>query len=531
MSSHKEIKPIRGHHYLYEIESAWDKKRKQSRKVRSVYLGACDAKGNLLAQPKVQLDGVHSAFPVGPLSVFYAQAKALRLAETAEEVLGLKPGLASLLLAMVLNQLTGRVSRREIPLWIERSPLRRWEPSLPSELTPHHVDAVMDALCRPLRGGGYRNQGLLLQTRLTREGPREEPGAFYDVTKVPYSGTHCPVAQYGINSDKEISRVVGFGLVLSRERHRPMLCSLLPGSRNDMITVEGTLAMLKELEKTVGRKLEGIPLSMDRGMVSASNLERVVRAGFHQVGMVKDWPKGAWECAGRWPGETLERPEHALCRVGGDPLYGRAFTEILYGRPLRLVLMENPERKAEERRTRDIALQQWSGRLNDEKRRELTKELQGVLVEARGRRGWSVDPGKVAEERVRDGRFLLFSTNLKMETREVFDLWTEREVIEEMFRTVKGDLTLAPLRYRQVDRLEAYSTVVYLAMLLWSEAAWLLRQKFPEEPLGRALHALGDVYWVRLGSKKIIRDWTTTLSDKQKDILDSLRGLPYLPRP
>ncbi|EQD71898.1 transposase, partial [mine drainage metagenome] len=178
----------------------------------------------------------------------------------------------------------------------------------------------------------------------------------------------------------------------------------------------------------------------------------------------------------------------------------------------KVVLMEDPERKAAERRARDLAIQEWQGRLTDDRRKELTRELSDVLEEARGRRGWRVDPKKLAEQRVRDGRFLLFSTDTTMEAREVFDLWSQRGVIEQVFRTGKGELMLGPLRYRSVDHLEAYATVVYLSWLLWAEAEGRLREKFPRETLCGALRHLGDVHWVRLGAKKSLRDWTTELS-------------------
>lgn len=543
---HHEIKVLGGNTYLYEIHNVWDRKLQQSRKAKSVYLGPCDPKGNLLSKPKVQLEAVHSAFPVGAFSVFYAQARERHIVQAAQEVLGISREDALLLLGIVLNQLTGRVALKDVPEWLERTPLRKWESALPSGLTGYRVETVLGALCHPSDGGGFENQGLQLQMRLTREGPREKPGAFYDVTKVGYTGIHCSVAQMGLNSEKGISRVVGFGLVVSRVRHRPMLCQLLPGSRSDMITVEETLAILKEMEGAGGTSFDGMALSMDRGMVSAANLKRVVQAGFHQVGMVKDWPRGAWEYAGRWSGEALEKPEHTLCRPGGKPLYGRAFPGRLYERDLKVVLMEDPARKAAERRERDLALQELEGPVSKERLEEIKHDLKvqdprrrrkeegyvpGLLVACPGRRGFRVDPEAAKAQRVRDGRFLLFCTDREMEAREVFNLWSQRGAIESVFRTGKGDLMLGPLRCRSPDRLEAYATVVYLSWLLWSDAEWKLRQKYPRETLAGALRTLGDVHWVRLGTKKSLRDWTTALSTEQKELLSALGGLQYLPRP
>ena len=86
-----------------------------------------------------------------------------------------------------------------------------------------------------------------------------------------------------------------------------------------------------------------------------------------------------------------------------------------------------------------MALGEWSGRMTDERREELSKELKGLLLPARGRRGWKVNEKAVGEERARDGRFLMFSTDLSMGAPEIFELDFQRVAIEGAFRTTKGD--------------------------------------------------------------------------------------------
>jgi len=523
-----EVKVIHGRTYLYEIAFAWDKKLHRSRKQTVRYLGRCDPEGHLLHPPRVELEGISSAFPVGALAVFYAQARELRITEVAEEILGLRPPQASLLVALALNQLTGRRATPHVPDWIRDSPLPRWEVSLPAEIVPRDLEGVLEALCHQTQNGGYENRGLLLQEGLNRawRGSSREPSvAFYDVTKQAYSGTTCPLAQVGYDPERGTGMGVGFGLVISREHHHPILCRPLPGAKGDTLTVPETVDLLK------GMGYRHLTMVMDRGMVSKENLGRVTGAGFDQVGLVKDWPEESWAYAGRWPGEGLQKPKHALPRPGGEAVYGRAFTAALYGRRLRLVLVEDPGRKAEERRARDMALGEWAGRMTDARREELTKELKGLLLPARGRRGWQVNEKAVAEERARDGRFLMFSTDLSMEAREIFDLYFQRVAIEGAFRTAKGELSLGPLKYRRVDRIEAYATVVYMAYLLWSWAERKLKKKMPEETMEGALRSLGGVHWLRLGMEKSVRDWCTRLTDRQEEVLKAFGARSILPHP
>jgi len=79
------------------------------------YLGPCDRKGNLLATPQPRVGAVHSAFPVGPLAVFYSAAEQLRVLPRIQDVLGVSEKEAALVLTLGLNQATARVPLLHLP--------------------------------------------------------------------------------------------------------------------------------------------------------------------------------------------------------------------------------------------------------------------------------------------------------------------------------------------------------------------------------------------------------------------------------
>ncbi|MGI0155809.1 MAG: hypothetical protein ACREDE_06715, partial [Thermoplasmata archaeon] len=130
---------------------------------------------------------------------------------------------------------------------------------------------------------------------------------------------------------------------------------------------------------------------------------------------------------------------------------------------------------------------------------------------------------------VRDGRHLLFSTDTSMEAEEMCRVYFERDAIEKNFRTAKGPLSLAPIRYRSEVRLEAYATVLYLGLLLWTWEERRLRKKFPHRTLEDALWSLRDVSLVRIGSGKTVREFTTRLNTEQKELLSLLGAKAILP--
>lgn len=517
---------VHNYFYLYEVEAYWNKTKQQSRQRTIRCLGRCDEKGRLTVPASVRVDSVHTVCPVGGLSLFYAAARQLDLVNVFCRSLGVSRREASLLLTICLNQLVGRQPLDRLAKWMHLTPLSRWEGIDAQHLDRGDFESMLGRLCSMTPAGVIEEPGLGLQETLTHvwRGKSREPAAYYyDITKQHYYGNECPYAGTGLDADHGISNVVGFGMVTSKLNHHPVLCRPLPGHANDTTTVRETVFMLDAF------KLRGLTLVMDRGMISKENIDIAADAGYSQVGIVRGWPKGSWEYAGRWAG-ALHGPEHAIRRASGDAVYGRAFTGTLYGRRMRVAVIEDPLRAAEEERGRDAAISELLGHVGDERAAELREELKRVIVTGRGRRGFTVNADAVAEEAKRDGRFLLFGTDTGLSAKEMFDLYFERDSIEKAFRTVKGDLSLGPIRYRRRDRLLAYSTVVYTSYLLWSWSARTLKNKIAGMTVERALSTLDGVGWVRFGHNKSVHEWVSQLTDEQSGILHSIGAEEFLPR-
>ena len=541
----KEVRRIHGGRYLYENTYVWDRQAQHSRKIRSVYLGPCDTNKNLLSTPRPRVESVHSSFPVGALSCFYAGARELSVVERTRSSLGVPLPVAQGFLAMGLNQVIHRLSLQRSAEWVQESPLATWEAWDTSGLSKRSFEGTLDALCHLSKTGTKVEKCMDLQDELTRAWRAEtrEPAGYYydfDITKVRVYGSTQPYAEMGHASDRSIRRVVGFGLVTSRVHHHPVQCRPIVGSRNDMLSVDETVARLEAAD------VKGVTLIMDRGMVSAENIARVRKAGYHQIGMVRDGGNEWWEALGRWSEKELESPENLVVRPSGERVFARAWTGAMLGqRPLRLALVVDPEWKELERLGRKERLRELQGKPGTERLRELKDELgmedprrsgkegyvPGLLRTTKGRRGFRVLTEKVEEQESRDGRHLLFSTDPSMEAEEMCRAYFERDAIEKSFRTAKGPLSLAPIRYRSEVRLEAYSTVLYLGLLLWSWEERKLRKKYPRRTLEDALWSLRDVSLVRIGSGKTVREFATRLNTEQKELMRLLGGATLLPHP
>lgn len=523
----RKISRVGKYHYLYERESYWDPDTKRSRQRITRYFGRCDSKGNLLTPAKPRVEAIHAAFPVGPLSVFYATAQELDLTKHIRRVLDVDTAAASNVLTLALNQLVGHRPLDKLDRWVQRTPLPHWENLDPTVLTRETYESALHALCHVTREGVVEDRGLALQQALTQawRGKTREPAQYYyDVTKQLYYGDHCNLAEPGYYPGGTRKHVIGFGLVTSRHRHLPVLCRAIPGSRHDTVTVQDTVHTLQAFG------FDHLTLIMDRGMVSEENVEFVVKSGYEQVGLVPETHKRAWAYVAKWPSEQVEQPRFIVQRGSGSVVYARSWTASLLGRKrMKVAVVVNPFRKVHEQVGRDHLL--WtSDQAKDKKAlRNVRQELGDLAKPAPGRRGFAVDQDAVVEDQKGDGRFLMFSTDTSLDAEDMVRVYSERESIEKAFRTVKGELSLGPIRYRRSDRINAYTTVVYLAYLLWSMTELRLREKFPALSLEQALEALEGMAWVRFGQGKQVHEWATRPSGEQEKILKTLGATRFLP--
>jgi hypothetical protein len=520
-----QVKAIRGRHYLYEREGYWDSvaQKKKYRNYRS--LGPCDEHGNLLGTQRVDIEGIHSSAPVGPLAVFWAACQQLNVVERVEKVVG-DALHARIVVALALNQLTGRRALDGVSEWLGEGPLPNWLGFDADKVNRSRLDATLSALCLHRQDGSIHDRGLLVQESLTRawRGQTREPAQyFYDVTKAVYHGSTCELAEPGYHPEGTRKNVVGFGLVVSRKNHHPVLCRAIHGGRNDTITVEETIETLQAFG------LRSLTFVGDRGMVSKANLDALRAKGYHQIGIVPGTHKAAWQELSRYSDEEMEQPAHLAPRPSGA-LYARAWNGELMGQPVRFALVLDPMRRAAEKRNRDLLLHEAENTTDDKRQQEIRHALGGIAVKSLGRRGWRIDQDRVKQDAHADGRFLMFSTDMKLSAKDIISIYSERETIEHAFRTIKNDLVLEPLRYHRADRVHAYSTIIYIAWLLWSWVERALARKHANLSLHKAVALLERVHLVQFAAQKGRREWITRPTKLQESLLKDLGALPLLQR-
>lgn len=512
--------------YRYEVESYWDPDKKQPRQRTLRFLGRVDKKGNSVVKPAVRTDGVSSSFPIGSLAMFYATARELDMVTHIQDTIGVDHEGAVHILCLALNQIGQRRPLSALPAWVASSPIPGWEGIDATRLTRDSFEIASRRLCHADLKGGYEDQGLRLQQTMTKvwRGQTREPAQFYyDITRQEYYGNECDYAAPGYFPGGTKRKVIGFGMVTSRRRQHPVLCRAIRGSHNDTITVQDIVNQLKAWD------FKQLTLILDRGMISAVNVDFIVQSGYDVVGIVPETNKAAWDYLVHWPNASLDQPGNIVERASGGKVYAHAWNAPLFRRKkIRLVLALDPLRASSEHLERDALLHTVEHTTDPKRLRELREDLGDLAVPGPGRRGFTIDAAAVAEDQLGDGKFLMFSTDLSLSAEQIFKIYFQRDEIEKTFHVVKGELALGPVRYRRRDRIDGYTTVVYLAYLLWSRTQERLSKKRPALTVAKALSLVADVYLVRFTTGKQISEWVSRLSTEQEEILNLVGATRFL---
>ena len=73
-----------------------------------------------------------------------------------------------------------------------------------------------------------------------------------------------------------------------------------------------------------------------------------------------------------------------------------------------------------------------------------------------------------------DGKFLLYSTDGELSANDVVRMYLEKDFIEKVFRCIKTDEEIKPVRHRLESRVRAYIFISVLAYRLLAILRWII---------------------------------------------------------
>ena len=245
---------IKGHIYLYEVTSFWDKNKKQPRQKRK-YLGPKEKIYKKTPPPNKQryqkkpADFTSKSY--GDVFLFEYLSKELGLSAILEKVFDKD---YKEILHLSYYMLSESSPSYLFPYWHEAhdiSPVKK--------LNSQQLSALYDFI-------GRHERARLNCMKAWIQHVNPASGIYYDITSISSYSTNIPEVEWGYNRDKESLPQINLGITYCSERALPLSYSVRPGSITDVTTLENTIKWFDMFG------LKEMFFILDRGFFSIANI-------------------------------------------------------------------------------------------------------------------------------------------------------------------------------------------------------------------------------------------------------------------
>jgi transposase len=343
----------------------------------------------------------------------------------------------------------------------------------------------------------------------------------YDVTNTYFTGSCAKLGKQGKDKEGVKGRsLIQIGLIVTKEHGFPIFHQVHPGNIHDSKIFGEAATHLKLLGMDRGI------IVYDRGITAKESIWELARTGWKIIaGMPMH--RGIKNIISEMDLSGLENYRNRVTQ-GATTFYVLTRNYKFGSVNGKLAILLNPRRKLREKELRLEKIKQaqldlYSGKVID-------KSMQKFFSKEN-----RINTHSIKREEHLDGLSFIF-TNGKFSREEIVSFYFEKDLIEKTFHSLKGILSLRPIRMWIDENIKAHVLICYLAYTLLATFRFLLyknRDKcgISDISVEEALEELQDVYRVyfsrstastedSLDNSQLYK--TVTLTKRQESILRSI---------
>jgi len=501
--------------YLAEYKSVRVGKKVISKFVR--YIGPEDKQNDRDKPKRKVLDRLqlNRSYRSGDVKLLWSIAKDLGFCELIDTICcskssyeGSSPG--KLLTAWAINRALDPESATRLERWIPTTELPHLLCLPETSFTKDAFLNALDFVCAKaddidsIRDLAHELDKALYE-RWRKSNPLpdgEKETLAYDLTTLLFFGVSCPLAELGYNPDKIRRLQVNLALLVSSMDKYPIMHFIYEGSRHSASTVKNLLVGL------TNSAIEPGTLIWDRGNISRKHIELVEQSGWMLISGVPKTLKEATEIIAE--NEIHTGPESLVRSSQAGHIYAEKTVRQLYGKLRSTFVYENRSRSVKDSDARNEALhvigqdldnlalkgKNWSEKKLHAKIESIIgpwSEYFDVTVSRKldePRIKWNYKKGELRQAEKKDGKWLLVSTDDSISAHKAVNAYLEKDFIEKVFRVIKTQEEVQPVRHRLENRVKAYLFVCMLAYRLLVVLQWRLKQVSVREDSWESANAL-----------------------------------------
>jgi transposase len=514
--------------YLYRVESYREDGKVKRRKL--AYVGVEtdmeDGSKEFVPAHKDVLDRIVLTENVhlGDVLVLYRIAEELELARVIDRFSVKGGGLSSgrQMVMMAVNYAIDPVSLHRFPSWFEDTALPKITGIMPEKLNKNNLCSAMDGICREIRNGDGDVVRVVDRTLdISKALVKVWSGLYgvdldvlyYDLTSSYFEGAKCVLAKLGYSRDGKKGTVqINIALVVSRSWGFP-LCSLVyPGDTSDQKTVRHILRIIRE---EFG--ITNCTVIWDRGMVSKTNMRRVDRCHQKVISGLKGSETVVKNTILEMENDRILKKENLVREFDdGEGIYAVDLVKKVYNKRRKIVVYLDTQTQKQVRENREFRLKSARIKMGKYKRKlergkyteivpvtnhvkecvkGVSRFFKPIYHQEHGRItfDWIEYKDKIEETEQLDGKYVIMSTDLKLNCKEIVDAYFEKDDVEKAFRYMKQVAKLHPTRCWLENHVRMHVFICYLAYLLSKVLEYKLRSNGLNITAEMALYELGRI--------------------------------------
>ena len=492
--------------YVYEVESYWDRGKKQPRQKRK-YIGKKDPITGEISTPRKGFTP-RMARDYGHIYLLVHMANRIGLPEVLKESF---PELCEEILLLSLYQV------------LEAKPLYLFKPW--AEMTYVEEPLVLSSqkISRLVEEIGTREdlRDTFFHSWIERQGDIQ--AIIFDITSLSSYSKLIEYLEWGYNRDRDKLPQVNLGLILGQPSQLPIGYRIYPGSISDVTTLRNILILLDDLG--VG----DFTFILDRGFYSAANIKDMDEEEIRFVLPLSFSTRIATQLISRHH-RNLQSPLNGFY-YKRRPMFHMKQEISISDVSLSAHLFHDERRKADEMEHLMRQIVEIEGRVEEKEfwKKEAVEEymeqtFKGIsrLFEITGEAPHfrlKRKPKSITRLMNRMGKTVLLTNDPALGREDILNLYRRKDALEKMFDVIKNELESGRLRVSSKEAMEGRIFLTFLSLILYSEVNRLMKEKdlYKTYTLSEVFFELKKLRIVTLTNGK---SYLTEISKRQRNLFE-----------
>lgn len=308
-----------------------------------------------------------------------------------------------------------------------------------------------------------RQEDMLLFFREWMKHKKSGEYVAYDVTSISSYAKNIEEMEWGYNRDKEKLPQINMGMYYGEESGLPLYYRIYPGSISDKAHLK---YMVADNEFINGQRTRFV---MDRGFYSADNLNYLAKNGYRFVIALPGSLKYCYDIIKKHRTELIN---HSECKLGRGLPYGKVYEVTELGFRMKVHLYYDPDKALHESEALYELLERQENDLKGMEEppdRKLHYDKYFFINRSKdGKLGYIRNHKAIDEQLERCGFFLIAETDFKKSTREILEIYRNRDVVEKSFDNLKNGLDMKRLHCHNSETMNGKVFVSFVSLIIRS---------------------------------------------------------------